>query len=259
MTDWVDALGPLVIFGAAGAGTIAGAVTASRRRARHGRLHDAQEALQRVGFTVVRVEQDVESRDAWDTPGHITLSLRGSLGERTTMSLGWGGEAAEGALRVIGLALVRRVTFTIGREDAVSRLARKAGISDIEVGDARLDDALKLRGWPTDTVRGVIATPAVRAALSMLFAHEGVNHVRLAPVADGLGATAQGGALTLSWRLAWARVGALRAIADDVLTLAAALDDARWAEPRPEPTGDTSGSAGPQSGAPFGVPGLSDP
>jgi hypothetical protein len=253
--DWVELLGPVVIVGSAVVGTITSAIVAHRRRGRHVSLHDAQEALERVGFKLVRVKEIGDARDEWEAPAHTTVSLRGSLDDRTSMTLGFAREHATGALRVAGLAVVKRVTFTIGREDAASRLARKAGISDIEVGDAKLDDALKLRGWPVDTVRGVIAVPAVRAALAALFAHEAVVHVRLGSTSDGFGKSASLGALTVSWRLPWARVQELRAIADRVHVLAAALDEARWAEARGAPTDEVIGAAGPSSGSPFGVPG----
>jgi hypothetical protein len=66
----------------------------------------------------------------------------------------WRGELAESSVR-----------GTVGRETSATRLLRKLGISDIEVGDAEFDNEFKVISSDEDSMHAWVARSEVRAAL----------------------------------------------------------------------------------------------
>jgi hypothetical protein len=110
---------------------------------------------------------------------------------------------ARGVIRRRCLEVVRRATFTIAREGAATRAAHALGVDDIEIGDAGLDAALAINGWPADLVRAIVAQPSVRGELVGLFSQDGVRELRA-------GASTEEGVLRVAWQFAWDQLGALR-------------------------------------------------
>lgn len=241
---------------AVGVGTAAVAWRTHALRGRQGLYEAAGVALEAAGFQVRPVtEHHVEQhRGGVAHDVELKSALVARRGERLELALDVRtSEEARGMVRCTGLSVVKSATFEIAREGLLDRAARTLGVSDIEIGEPAFDAALKVGGWPADQVRALVAQPAVRAQLELLFGVPGVRELRLS--ARG-GETA--GTLRLSWRMPLRALESLGGVADALERLAQALEEARWVEPqgRPGAPRPSAGPAGPASGTPMAIPGT---
>lgn len=220
-------------------------------------LYDgAARALTTAGFMVrPKIEHhSVRGVDGLPQDQELTSALLATRGEALMLGLDVrSSQEAHGSVRRSGLEVVRRATFEIVRESSAGRVSRRMGVRDVEIGDVAFDAALKVTGWPEDMARALVAQPAVRAQLEVLFGMAGVRGVRLVA-----GAGAPTGALRIDWCLPWSEVAALAHVADAAERLALALEEARWVEPlgKPDGPGPTAGPSGAASGAPMAIPGT---
>ncbi len=183
----------------------------------------------------------------WRTP--IGIETRGLTPGGHLLARGGGGNRNDPPRWEVYSAAPRtaaRTTLRVTPEIAAGRLLEKLGFTDIHTGDAAFDRLFCLRGSEEDVVRGIFVEPAVRAAVTELFAlgdlqvftvdADGRVHAR-ASRRDLAGATA-------------------REVLRRTLAVVAALEahaDARPAR-SPSTTSALTEGAGGGSGAPVAVP-----
>lgn len=132
------------------------------------RLHQERERF----FRAADLDEDVEP---WRVAAHpFALSIRADA-RCTIGSVGGsliGGRSKQPPLWHVVLDVdhpfAARTHFSIARENALTRLAKKAGHRDVEIGDRAFDDTYAVKADDPAALRGVLADVAVMQALLQL-------------------------------------------------------------------------------------------
>jgi hypothetical protein len=225
------AMGVLVLSAVAGAG-----VHHSMLARKQSYLRGVEEALDAQRFTVERVEQRHTGRDGV-TEVVLTAALV-ARDERIHVHLAPTWRGASATIVVRGVKAASNATFTVERENAVTRVVGRGSMADIRIGDALFDERHRIYGWPKDRARAIVGAQKVKNAIESMFSFDDVTGAALVALRDG-------GVVRVTLDLDKGRIGAVRPVADLALTCAEAPVEAP-----PE------GAAGVEGGAPVGVPGI---
>ncbi len=195
----------------------------------------------------------VEIVGSWATPTEATLryEVDGFHLELSATSMGHGKSRID-IWRAQGgpVRLSERATFTLTHEDLLSKAASFAGLKDIQLGDASLDDKLLIKGKGEDVIRAALVDGDVRAALLEVASGDGALFDQRLRIE-----LERGNALTYRRRRYGLVYADAAALAEGLIALIAALDAVHDISPM---RARLEGGLGGVTGAPVGVPIIKD-
>lgn len=204
----------LLILAAAAAALAIGFTRRKRRPLAfdEGLLVQVKQALQQQGFTIESYEH-VRARD--QTLRTTALGVR--LGERVVGSLAPARDKVSASMVVHGMK-TPSATFRVGR--AGERGPRLPANTEVATGDRAFDARHKVNGGPDETVRAILGTAGVAAAIEALFSKTVVRELRLLALGD------HGGAVRVEVVMSKDGLDAMSAIAELARGLADAIEQA---------------------------------